>query len=240
MYEKGPARPTGGVGAFAMLVGPSAPLVLLRERSSHTADVYDFYKPSMGSEYPAVDGKLSMSCYLRALDDCYEGLMGKLARAAAAGGRPAPRTAMDAFNYLVFHSPYEKLVQQSFLRLMYNDFRRHLALGQPASAVDADLMGFAHVPYEESFHHKGIEKALRASALGDSLYKAVVGPSTGLSQNIGNSYTGALYANIAALVSGKGAALAGSRIGCFSYGSGAIATFFGFEVGGGVFVCCAM
>lgn len=32
---------------------------------------YDFYKPDMGSEYPVVDGKLSIECYLSALDRCY-------------------------------------------------------------------------------------------------------------------------------------------------------------------------
>jgi 3-hydroxy-3-methylglutaryl CoA synthase len=34
--------------------------------------VYDFYKPLPTSEYPTVDGKLSVSCYLRALDNCFQ------------------------------------------------------------------------------------------------------------------------------------------------------------------------
>ena len=33
--------------------------------------VYDFYKPDLSSEYPTVDGKLSIQCYLDALDRCY-------------------------------------------------------------------------------------------------------------------------------------------------------------------------
>lgn len=33
--------------------------------------VYDFYKPDLTSEYPTVDGKLSIQCYLSALDSCY-------------------------------------------------------------------------------------------------------------------------------------------------------------------------
>lgn len=37
------------------------------------AHVYDFYKPDLASEYPAVDGKLSIKCYLSALDKCYQG-----------------------------------------------------------------------------------------------------------------------------------------------------------------------
>lgn len=32
---------------------------------------YDFYKPDLMSEYPVVDGKLSIECYLSALDRCY-------------------------------------------------------------------------------------------------------------------------------------------------------------------------
>ena len=32
--------------------------------------VYDFYKPDMASEYPVVDGSLTIQCYLRALDKC--------------------------------------------------------------------------------------------------------------------------------------------------------------------------
>ena len=34
--------------------------------------VYDFYKPDMISEYPMVDGRLSIQCYLQSLDKCYQ------------------------------------------------------------------------------------------------------------------------------------------------------------------------
>ena len=48
VYEAGPARPTGGVGAVAVLVGPDAPLRLVpRVRTTHAVDAYDFYKPHM-------------------------------------------------------------------------------------------------------------------------------------------------------------------------------------------------
>jgi hypothetical protein len=36
------------------------------------AHAYDFYKPDLMSEYPTVDGKLSVLCYLKALDYCYQ------------------------------------------------------------------------------------------------------------------------------------------------------------------------
>ena len=48
VYEPGPARPTGGAGIVAMLIGPNAPLVVEGGvRGSHMEDVYDFYKPTM-------------------------------------------------------------------------------------------------------------------------------------------------------------------------------------------------
>ncbi len=73
VYASGNARPTGGAGAVALLVGPNAPAVFERGlRASHVQHVYDFYKPEMMSEYPTVDGKLSIQCYLHALDKCYQ------------------------------------------------------------------------------------------------------------------------------------------------------------------------
>lgn len=41
-------------------------------KGSHMQHAYDFYKPDMVSEYPVVDGKLSIQCYLNALDKCYQ------------------------------------------------------------------------------------------------------------------------------------------------------------------------
>ncbi|VAI74672.1 unnamed protein product [Triticum turgidum subsp. durum] len=72
VYAEGPARPTGGAAAIAMLIGPNAPISFeSKYRASHMAHVYDFYKPDLASEYPVVDGKLSQTCYLMALDSCY-------------------------------------------------------------------------------------------------------------------------------------------------------------------------
>lgn len=70
MYEKGPARTTGGAGAVAILLGPNAPFVFEFPRITYIEHAYDFYKPDVSSEYPTVDGKLSIDCYLRAIDNC--------------------------------------------------------------------------------------------------------------------------------------------------------------------------
>jgi hydroxymethylglutaryl-CoA synthase len=57
-YAKGPARPTCGAGAVAVLVGRDAPLAFNpKERATHAAHVWDFFKPDHTVEYPTVDGR---------------------------------------------------------------------------------------------------------------------------------------------------------------------------------------
>lgn len=59
--------------------GPDAPLVLEPGCSAAYMDnVYDFYKPA--GIFPQVDGKLSIACYLTALDRCYARLCQKVER----------------------------------------------------------------------------------------------------------------------------------------------------------------
>ncbi|KAK5686704.1 3-hydroxy-3-methylglutaryl coenzyme A synthase [Elasticomyces elasticus] len=73
IYAQGAARPTGGAGCVAMLVGPDAPIVMEPGlRGSYMAHTYDFYKANLASEYALVDGHYSIQCYLAALDQCYK------------------------------------------------------------------------------------------------------------------------------------------------------------------------
>ena len=119
VYATGNARPTGGAGAVAMLIGPNAPLVLERGlRATHVQHVYDFYKPEMSSEYPTVDGKLSIQCYLSALDKCYQ-----LYRQKAASQKHAKNVSLSDFDAVLFHSPFCKLVQKSFARYLISNNR---------------------------------------------------------------------------------------------------------------------
>merc|ERR1739844_482639 len=112
VYATGPARPTGGAGAVAMLIGPHASLVIERGlRASHMAHEYDFYKPNLASIYPTVDGRLSIECYLQALDKCY-GLYKR-----KAFHQDGKKVDLSSFDALLFHSPYCKLVQKSLARL---------------------------------------------------------------------------------------------------------------------------
>lgn len=45
VYESGPARPTGGAGAIAILVTKTSKMVINPIRASYMDNQYDFYKP---------------------------------------------------------------------------------------------------------------------------------------------------------------------------------------------------
>ena len=46
VYPKGNARPTGGAGCVALLIGPDAPIVVDPVRSTFVDHAWDFYKPN--------------------------------------------------------------------------------------------------------------------------------------------------------------------------------------------------
>nr|XP_006820910.1 PREDICTED: hydroxymethylglutaryl-CoA synthase, cytoplasmic-like [Saccoglossus kowalevskii] len=124
VYATGNARPTGGAGSVAMLIGPNAPLVIERGlRGTHMQHVYDFFKPDLSSEFPIVDSKLSIQCYPSALDKCYQRYIMKAEMQMLKDGETGP-FSLEHFDAMFFHSPYCKLVQKSFARLMLNDFLR--------------------------------------------------------------------------------------------------------------------
>jgi hypothetical protein len=51
--------------------------LVLGLRGTFMDHVYDFYKPDLSSEYPEVDGKLTVQSYLRSLDKSYQYYLSK-------------------------------------------------------------------------------------------------------------------------------------------------------------------
>jgi len=64
-------------------------------------------------------------------------------------------------------------------------------------------------------------------------FERMVMPSFGYNREIGNTYSASLYAALAAIVSGASSSDPQTRVGCFSYGSGACAEIFSGLVQGG-------
>lgn len=224
VYASGNARCTGGAGAIAMLVGPNAPLVIERGvRSCHMSHAYDFYKPDMASEYPVVDGKLSIQCYLHALDCCYRTYCKKAQQSGILQGS----SLLDIGDAFIFHQPYCKLVMKSFARLMLNDFLSDLS--PQFQGRYAGLEAFRNVKLEETYFDRGVESAFMASS--KSLFEAKTKPSTSLAVQVGNMYTPSLYGGLASFIACNTVeSIAGKRVILFSYGSGSASAMFSLKV----------
>uniref|UniRef100_A0A0K0DLD7 Hydroxymethylglutaryl-CoA synthase n=1 Tax=Angiostrongylus cantonensis TaxID=6313 RepID=A0A0K0DLD7_ANGCA len=100
VYEAGPARCTGGAGAIAVLITPDAPIAFDRGlRATYMTGTWDFYKPigKCSSEYPIVDGPLSLQYYMKCLD---------------------AYISLSSFSAAMFHSPFSRMVQKALARYL--------------------------------------------------------------------------------------------------------------------------
>eukprot|EP01028_Stygiella_incarcerata_P008487 TRINITY_DN36_c0_g1_i2.p1 TRINITY_DN36_c0_g1~~TRINITY_DN36_c0_g1_i2.p1 ORF type:complete len:492 (+),score=132.27 TRINITY_DN36_c0_g1_i2:121-1476(+) len=217
VYSKGNARPTGGCGSVAMLIGPNAPLVLESDvRTSYMDHVWDFYKPELASEYPTVDGHHSVLCYYKAIDYCYAGVRQQLKKKDVS-------LSLDTLEYACMHSPFNKLVAKSVGRLLFNEFAEN-----PDDSRFEAVQKFRGISLEESIGNKEIEGAF--TKLAAKYYDEKVVPSVMLPKRLGNTYTASVYTGLASLLFNKGTELLGKRIFIFSYGSGLCSSLFGIKV----------
>ena len=255
VYGKGAARPTGGAGAVAMLIGPNAPVEFQSGlRGSYMQHTYDFYKADLRTEYPIVQGHYSIECYTRALDCCYEAYrnheqqlygaeacsdytseseIGKAewSRTPHCSGSGeavvsyTSPTIAERFDHMCFHAPTTKLVSKSFARLIYNDFKARPE--HPDFAyLDPSILD---IKYEDSLRDRNIERIFMGHAT--KLYKQRVSLSTMAPTMCGNMYTASLYSGLASLLSNVAPeSLLGKTIGMFSFGSGLASTLFSLKV----------
>lgn len=216
VYAKGSARPTGGAGAVAMLIGPNAPIVFDRGlRASHMKHAYDFYKPDLSSEYPTVDGQLSIQCYLSALDKCYQlyrEKFDKLHPNAASG------INLNSFDAILFHTPFCKLVQKSLARLGFNDYLQTSPEKRSLLYPEA-FEKFSELKLEDTYFNRDVEKAFMAHY--NEVFESKTKQSLLLANQVGNMYTPSVYSGLVSfLISGEASDLANKKVALFSYGSG--------------------
>lgn len=235
LYAKGNARPTGGAGAVALLIGPDAPIVFEPGmRGSYMQHAYDFYKPDLTSEYPYVDGHYSINCYSEALDGAYRAYCKREAQLTKGVNGHANgvtddilKTPLDRFDYMAFHAPTCKLVQKSYARLLYHDY-----------LADPEHKAFAEVPadirdmdYKKSLTDKVVEKTFMT--LTKKRFQERVNPAIQVATLCGNMYCASVWGGLASLIGHVDSAnLQGKRIALFSYGSGLAASFFSFRING--------
>lgn len=246
LYAKGNARPTGGAGCVAMLIGPNAPIVADPGlRGTYMQHTYDFYKPDLTSEYPIVDGHFSIRCYTEAVDACYkaynkrEATLKSLANGYANGHAnghtngngveesTSTKTPLDRFDYMSFHAPTCKLVAKSYARMLYNDY-----LADPSSPAFAEVPAeLRDMEYEKSLTDKVVEKTFMA--LTKKRFNERVKPSNEVPTMCGNMYCASVWGGLVSLLSHvDSSTLQGKRIGVFSYGSGLASSLFSLKIVG--------
>ena len=156
----------------------------------------------------------------------------------------AEESGVHAANVYDFWRPLDRreaLVDGKFSIECYLDalagaFESCRALERPALAGgEGFLERFARVLYHTPFpkmaakaHRRllELERGAVTDAEFEASYRELVAPGLrGVSQ-IGNTYTASLYVCLATLLEDEGRALAGRRIGLYSYGSGCCAEFF--------------
>ncbi|KAJ5773926.1 Hydroxymethylglutaryl-coenzyme A synthase C-terminal [Penicillium paradoxum] len=231
LYAAGAARPTGGAGCVAMVIGPDAPIVFEAGlRASYITHAYDFYKPDLTSEYPVVDGHYSLRCYTEAVDACYKAYDAREKTLKAQtngtngtnGAIDESLSPLDRFDYILFHAPTCKLVQKSYARMLYNDY-----LATPRTPLSPRLLP------SSSLTDKVVEKTFMG--LTKKRFAERVNPGLQVATQCGNMYTATVYGGLASLLSYVAFdPKEVKRIGLFSYGSGLASSLFSAKIVGDV------
>ncbi|XGW03853.1 hypothetical protein V3C99_015195 [Haemonchus contortus] len=217
VYESGPARPTGGAGAIAVLITPNAPIAFDRGlRATYMASSWDFYKPigKISTEYPVVDGPVSLQSYMNALDSCYACYKQKALKIYGED------ISLSSFSAAMFHSPFARMVQKAIARLTYRDYEN----GKGEYSSFYSKLG---VLSQSSFEDREVMRCLLKGS--ETLWEQKTSPFLVLNRRIGNMYTPSLFAQLVVYLAARPVDNS-SRILLFAYGSGSASAMFSVSI----------
>jgi len=201
------------------------------------ANTYDFYKPNLSSEYPEVDGPVSVVTYVASLDatyNIYKEKVAKIAKRAQLAGHSVEKTHDDVFSledidYAIFHSPYGKQAIKGHARMLFSDFVSNPKDPRFANIPDAEAL--LKISRSASLTDKNVEKVFVAAS--KSSFAKKTDPAMACSKRLGNMYTASLYGCLASILSEvEPETLLGKRVSLFSFGSGCAASFFTLRIKG--------
>jgi hydroxymethylglutaryl-CoA synthase len=144
------ARPTGGCGAVAIVVGPNAPIVIEPRVASYFCHSYDFYKP-LGLSHPLVNGPLSLVQYFECLDGCYRQF----------------EEDVDSFDFCCFYTPFVGQIRKATGRLAFLKDKRADDPEIPPSRGARTFMSELAASTTELFTQKVKPGCLLADQLGN-------------------------------------------------------------------------
>uniref|UniRef100_A0A1I7YRB2 Hydroxymethylglutaryl-CoA synthase n=1 Tax=Steinernema glaseri TaxID=37863 RepID=A0A1I7YRB2_9BILA len=225
VYEEGNARPTGGAGAIAILVGPEAPITFCRATGFDMRNSNDFYKPlkPMNTEYPMVNGQTSLSAYMSALDNCYRIFKKEMKEYCK------EEVSVSTYDSVAFHCPFAKLVQKAFGRLLLTDYfnENYQVNGMEIEKYKIEeLMDVNRYLKDRDF------MSLWLRLTEEDWNKKTLSNLT-FNKRIGNMYTPSLYAQLVALLTRLPEQFDEHRMLLFSYGSGSASAMISFTIAPG-------
>ncbi|EAY00816.1 hydroxymethylglutaryl-CoA synthase family protein [Trichomonas vaginalis G3] len=202
VYDDRVARPTGGCGSVAIVLGPDAPIVFEKgSLTNYFINSYDFCKPNPSNPHPIVDGPLSLIMYYECLENCYMQLRSR-----------HPGTTLDKFDFIVLHTPFQNHIKKCTGRLNFLD--------QHQDNNDPEII-------KTRTEHQTVSQQSQAAA---NIFKGKVHPASLLSEMCGNGYTASLYMALASLIFNQD--LIGKRLLMFSFGSGSASSMYALNVVG--------
>ncbi|KAG0159339.1 hypothetical protein PDIDSM_6861 [Penicillium digitatum] len=215
LYAAGAARPTGGAGCVAMVIGPmplssSSPVSVPPISLTLTISI----SPTSPASTP-----LSMAYDVRE----------KTLKIQTNGATDESLSPLDRFDYILFHAPTCKLVQKSYARMLYNDY-----LANPSHPAFAEVAPeLRDLDYEKSLTDKAVEKTFMG--LTKKRFAERVNPGLQVATQCGNMYTATVYGGLASLLSNVAFdPKEPKRIGLFSYGFGLASSMFSAKIVGDV------
>lgn len=137
--------------------------------------------------------------------------------------------------------PVRETIHSALSLAAYLDLFELAWAGYREAAGEKVFEEFAHTIYHTPIvplvrqAHALLVEANRPDAGADEIdesFERLVAPSLGYTRELGNTYSGSLWANLAALVDHAPSVDPGTRIGLYSYGSGACAEYFSGRFGG--------
>jgi hydroxymethylglutaryl-CoA synthase len=201
---------------------------------TYMANTYDFYKPQLSSEYPEVDGPVSVVTYVAALDAAYSVFREKIAKVSKRSQINGHATteaplSLEDVDYAIFHSPYGKQAVKGHARMMFNDFLVNPKAPRFANVPNSEsLLSITHA---SSLTDKNVEKVFVGASKASFAQKTA--PGMACSKRLGNMYTASLYGCLASLLSTvEPETILGKRISLFSFGSGCASSFWMAKVKG--------
>lgn len=105
LYEPASAgESTQGAAAIAFIIGKPIIAKINITSVSYSKPVFDFWKP-MDEDYPRVDGKYSLDCYIEACKQCFTKFFA------------TKKVNLADYEALCFHTPFPAMVKKAFLSL---------------------------------------------------------------------------------------------------------------------------